>query len=35
VEANNLCVEALMKVSKLAGRFSRIIGKGDKAKVAV
>jgi hypothetical protein len=35
VEVTNLSVEALMKLSKLTGRFSRIIGKGEKSKVPV
>jgi hypothetical protein len=33
VEVNNLSVEALLKISKLSGRFGRIIGKGEKARV--
>lgn len=32
VEVQNLSVEALLKLTKLAGRFSKIIGKGDKSK---
>ena len=32
VEVQNLSVEALMKLTKLAGRFGKIIGKGDKSK---
>lgn len=35
VDVTNLSVEALLKISKLAGRFSKIIGKGEKAKVRV
>lgn len=33
VEVINLSVEALLKISKLSGRFSKIIGKGERAKV--
>ena len=33
VEVINLSVEALLKISKLSGRFSKIIGKGERSKV--